>query len=220
MSAEKIAYIGVDEVGRGAVFGPVTCAGCLVLSDQPRVDKVRDSKKVKSEKVRQRLAEKIRAAHIFYITDVSPAGVDRFGIDTAQNQAAQLCVDALVAHAKIHCPDYRIVVTLDGHPLHGQQVSADGYSIKYIPKADATEYEVSAASLVAKVHRDDWVHRFVRENPEAAVYNLDENKGYGACPIHRQAMNDRGLTPLHRRTFCRQFDRERNPHHGQKTTVA
>lgn len=215
---EKIAYIGVDEVGRGAGFGPVTCAGCLVLYGQARVDKVRDSKAVKSEKVRQRLAEKIREAHTYFIVSVTAAGIDQFGIDACQNEASQKCVDALVAHALHNHPDYRLIVTVDGDPLHGRQVSGAGYSIRYIPKADATEYEVSAASLVAKVHRDDWVHQYVRDNPSAAVYNLDENKGYIACVKHRQAMNEHGLTPLHRRTFCRKFNQERT--RAQTTTAA
>ena len=178
--------VGVDEVGRGSVAGPLTvCAVCLPAD--PLVWGINDSKKLAPERrevLAARIAEVARAIGICHIP---PADIDRLGMATALRRA----VAGAVADTGI-APD---CVLMDGNPLGAVPNERD------VVHGDATVACIAAASIVAKVTRDALMVAYDEEYPG---YHLAECKGYGSAE-HIAAIREKGLTPLHRASFCGNF---------------
>jgi ribonuclease HII len=194
--------IGIDEVGLGAVYGPL-CMGAVTRLDDVRIDGVRDSKKVTSEPRRNQLAQQIRDAHPWQVAMLPAEAINRYG----RNACLQRLVTHLIQTMAQLLMDqgYRnfdFLMDGDQLPVTDMQVGDAKLHIRCEPKADANFYEVSAASLVAKVHRDNWVHRAVEQTPALAQYQLDANKGYGSS-AHAAAIDKHGLTPDHRVAYCK-----------------
>ena len=173
---------GVDEVGRGCLFGPVVAAA-VVLDPRHPVRGLYDSKQLDAES-RRVLSSRIRERAIA----VSLAAVDNAQIDRVNiYQASRLAMRAAVLGLKP--PAAAVVVDALSLDLDVPQ--------KSIIKGDATSSSVAAASIVAKVERDRWMEEWDAVFPE---YGLASNKGYG-CPDHLAALEEHGPTPLHRMTF-------------------
>jgi ribonuclease HII len=174
---------GVDEVGRGALAGPVVAAA-VVLSGDGDYREIRDSK-VLTARRRAILADRIRAEALgFGIGSVPEAEVDRLNVLQATHEAMRQAVAGLP-----FSPD---IVLVDGFWLSGLDAPCIG-----IVDGDARSYSIAAASIVAKVHRDGFMTVQAAEYPQ---YGFDRNKGYGT-ENHRQAILEHGPCPLHRRTF-------------------
>ncbi len=182
----KGAVIGVDEVGRGALAGPLTvCA--VALPQEPRVWGINDSKKL-TPATRERLAASIRSvATAIGIANVEPASIDALGMATALRFAMLHAIE----DAGIE-PD---AVLIDGNPVHAHPKET------CVVHGDAKVAAIAAASIVAKVSRDALMVRLSADYPD---YHLDECKGYGS-PAHIAAIREHGLTPLHRQSFCGNF---------------
>jgi ribonuclease HII len=179
--AECIA--GVDEVGRGALFGPVVAAA-VILNPAARIAGLNDSKQLEAE-VREQLDRKIRARALGYaIAAVDAAGIDAINILQASRRAM---LEAL--HRLPRCPDFVLVdaVTLD---WAGPQ--------RALIHGDARSVSIAAASIVAKVYRDRLMQTW---DPVFPAYRLGSNKGYGT-PHHIAALQRYGPTPLHRQSFA------------------
>lgn len=178
--------VGVDEVGRGSVAGPLTvCAVCL--PSEPRVWGINDSKQLspaKRELLAVRIAECARAIGICHIP---PARIDEVGMARALREA----VAGAVKDTGLD-PD---CVLMDGNPLGAVANERD------VVKGDATVACIAAASIVAKVTRDEMMVEYDAEYPG---YHLAQSKGYASAE-HIQAIKDRGLTPIHRVSFCGNF---------------
>lgn len=178
--------VGVDEVGRGSVAGPLTvCAVCL--PDEPRVWGVNDSKQLspaRREMLAVRIAETARAIGICHIP---PERIDAIGMARSLREA----VAGAVADTGL-APD---CVLMDGNPLGAVPNERD------VVHGDATVACIAAASIVAKVTRDELMVELDAEYPG---YHLARSKGY-ASPEHIQAIRERGLTPVHRVSFCGNF---------------
>lgn len=178
--------IGVDEVGRGSVAGPLTvCAVCLPM--EPRVMGVNDSKQLtaaKREMLSVRIAEVATAIGICHIP---PAEIDEFGMARALRKA----VAGAVADTGL-VPD---CVLMDGNPLGAVP------NEKNVVHGDATVACIAAASIVAKVTRDELMVELDAEYPG---YHLAQSKGY-ASPEHIKAIKEQGLSPIHRVSFCGNF---------------
>ena len=181
---------GIDEVGRGALAGPVVAAS-VVLPDLSKLklkhlELIRDSKTL-SEKRRDTAAEIIRAVAITIgIGEVPSSTIDTIGIGPATKRAMQLALDA--ASAK---PDYLLV---DGNiSLEWESVPCTA-----IVRGDKYCSAISAASLIAKVHRDALMQEMSFLYP---AYNFDRNKGYGAAE-HIEAIKKLGACPIHRLSFA------------------
>lgn len=178
--------VGVDEVGRGSVAGPLTvCAVCL--PDEPRIWGVNDSKQLspaRREMLAVRIAETARAIGICHIP---PERIDAIGMARSLREA----VAGAVADTGL-APD---CVLMDGNPLGAVPNERD------VVHGDATVACVAAASIVAKVTRDELMVELDAEYPG---YHLARSKGY-ASPEHIQAIRERGLTPVHRVSFCGNF---------------
>lgn len=181
---------GVDEVGRGAVAGPLTVAA-VALAESPLVLGVDDSKRLtprKREEVAASVREKARAIGYGF---VSPERIDEIGMARALREAMAAAIEAASEDAGAE-PD---AVLIDGNPVHVHPKEI------CVVKGDATLAPVAAASVVAKVTRDALMVEAERTWPG---YGFAASKGY-ASAAHIAAIRDRGLTPFHRATFCTRF---------------
>ena len=176
------AVAGVDEVGRGALFGPVVAAAVILSSDRP-IRGLNDSKLLEPER-REVLAGRIRDRAVAWaVAAVDAATIDSVNIYQASRMAMRLAVGRLVP-----APDF---VLTDAVPLE------IGFPQRALIKGDARCHAIAAASIVAKVYRDACMRAWDEVFPE---YGLAEHKGY-ATPEHRRAIRKHGLTPLHRLSY-------------------
>lgn len=177
---------GVDEVGRGALFGPVVAAAVILPSTLPEVmAQVRDSKQLSASK-RTKLAAEISAVAVdWQIGFASTAEIDKMNI----LQASLLAMQRAVLKLKVK-PELCLI---DGNQL----VKELPIPQQAIVKGDERSLVIAAASIVAKVWRDALLVRLSLKYP---MYDLAANKGYGT-QLHRQALQKYGPSPLHRLSF-------------------
>jgi len=186
--AQGVRYVaGVDEAGRGALAGPVVAGAVVIAPGDPAPvwAEVRDSKLLTATQ-RQTLAPRIQQQAVAWgVGVVDAATIDQVGIATATRLAMQ---QALAALALV--PDHLLIdwVRLP-QMLIPQTV---------LPKADRTMISVAAASILAKVHRDQLMRAYDEYYP---VYHFGAHKGYGA-PAHLRALALHGPCAIHRRSFA------------------
>ena len=194
LQAKGYRYIvGVDEVGRGPLAGPVVCAAVVMpLEENDLIVGVDDSKKV-SIKKREILSEEIKKKAIAYtMVEVSEKTIDEINILEATKLGMKQAVEGLVL------PDGsrpEIVLT-DGNMV--LDIDLPQYSVIH---GDALSYSIGAASIIAKVYRDGMMDEYAKVYPQ---YGFDQNKGYGTA-AHIQGIKEHGLCPIHRRTFTKKF---------------
>lgn len=178
---------GVDEVGRGPLAGPVVCAAVIMPIDDI-IDGVDDSKKLSAKK-REKIAELIeKKAVACNICRVEPEIIDEINI----LEATKLCMKNAVEGLKVK-PDF---VITDGNMTLDISVPQTS-----IIKGDALSYSIGAASIAAKVFRDKLMDEYAEIYPG---YGFEKNKGYGTAG-HIAAIKERGLCPVHRRSFTRKW---------------
>jgi len=178
--------IGVDEAGRGPLAGPVV-AGAVVLCDGG-IGGLADSKTL-TERQRLALEAKIVTKCHYAIGEASVEEIDEINILQATMLAMTRAVDALCKKAKINPK----LVRVDGNRLPEWDYPAEATI-----RGDAIHPCISAASIVAKEHRDRIMKRAARKYPQ---FGWERNKGYGTAN-HIAALNEHGPTPLHRRSFA------------------
>ena len=176
--------VGIDEVGRGPLAGPVVAAA-VGFPPGAEIPPVNDSKKLCEEK-REVLDEAIRKVPgvRIAIAEISVEEIDRINILKATHLAMKQAADAIPE------ADYILV---DGLPVPGLPKESCN-----IIKGDAKSASIAAASIVAKVYRDRLMVELDKKYPG---YGLAENKGYGTA-AHLQALKELGITPIHRRSFA------------------
>ena len=194
---ENKIELGLDEAGRGCLFGPVCVAGVIWLDEDPDSSMViRDSKKV-SEKKRNILKEYIIDNAIAYnIQFICSEEIDKINILEATILGMNKCIDNIVLNIQ---PD---TILVDGPHFNFYE----GISHVCINGGDNKYKSIAAASILAKTHRDKWIKDLVKENPELEKYGLLKNKGYGT-KIHIDAIKKYGLTKWHRKSFgiCKEY---------------
>jgi len=174
---------GVDEVGRGALFGPVVAAA-VILPPDTRIRGLRDSKQLLQED-RERLAAVVRSRAIaLAIEEVDAATIDRVNIYQASRMAMTAAVMRLATQ-----PDHLLIDAMRLDLPHVQTCIIYG---------DSLSISIAAASVVAKVYRDARMRELDREYPG---YGLASHKGY-ATPEHREALRKLGPSDLHRKSFA------------------
>lgn len=177
--------VGIDEVGRGALAGPVS-VGAVVLALNTPIDGVHDSKML-SPATRARLSDQIFAhAAAVAIGDASADEVDMLGLTGALRLAGERALELLTLPY--------VAVLLDGRHNFLQAKTPT----TMIEKGDQRSQSIAAASIVAKVHRDRLMVDAARAFPR---YGFADHKGYGS-KAHRDAIATFGVCPLHRRTFA------------------
>ena len=178
---------GVDEAGRGPLAGPVV-AGAAILPKDLTILYLNDSKKL-SEKRREELFLEVKEKAISWSVGIaSPQRIDEINILQATYEAMREAINGL--HA---VPDI----------LFNDAVTIPGIEIKQIPiiKGDAKSVSIAAASVLAKVTRDHMMVEYDKLFPE---YGFAKHKGYGTA-AHIAAIKEFGPTPIHRRTFIKNF---------------
>ena len=174
---------GLDEAGRGSLFGPVVAAA-VILNPKRRIVGLDDSKKLAPER-RVELAERIQEHSIAWATaEIDASRIDAWNIYQASRQAmvaALSCLDPL--------PDYLLLDALEIDLPIEQKPLIHG---------DARCISIAAASILAKVERDRRMEEFDQLYPE---YGLAQHKGYGT-PEHLEALRCHGPTPLHRFSYA------------------
>lgn len=175
---------GVDEAGRGPLAGPVVAAA-VILDDLNPVHGLADSKMLSATR-RERLFDEIRArALAFAIAQASVEEIDQLNILQATLLAMRRAVEAL------RLPPARVLV--DGNRLPVLRMPAEA-----IVRGDATVAAISAASILAKVARDEMCQELHRCHPQ---YGFDAHKGY-PTPEHLSALREYGACSAHRRSFA------------------
>jgi ribonuclease HII len=174
---------GIDEVGRGPLFGPVVAAA-VILAPGSRIKGLTDSKQL-SEKKRLELCPEIRASSVAWaIAEVDAGTIDRINIHHASLLAMRLAVEQLAL-----TPDFLLIDGRHTIKWEGPQQA--------VIRGDATSFSIAAASVLAKVYRD---RILVELDSVYPGYGLAQHKGY-PCPAHKAALDLLGPTPLHRKTF-------------------
>lgn len=188
ISAGYPLVCGIDEAGRGPLFGPVYAAA-VILPLNLDIPGLNDSKKV-SEKKREQLFDVICSQAVaFGIGSASAAEIDEINILQATFLAMRRAFDALKVKA-----DYALV---DGNKYPPLPVPGE-----WVVKGDAKCASVSAASILAKVSRDRVLRSFAQQYPQ---YQFEKHKGYGT-KAHYEAIRQFGLLPEHRRTFLKNLN--------------
>jgi ribonuclease HII len=199
--------IGVDEAGRGPLWGPLM-ASAVILPEESRwsdsfkklVPCIKDSKKLSAKK-RELVAKELEEQCIAYgIGIVSASEIDTLGATRANQLAFRRAVKNLEDSSK-HLDEKRILI--DGIlPLNDKEL---GEEVHTIINGDATYLSIAAASILAKVKHDTWVINWCKENLEdASKYDLLNCKGYGTAR-HREGILKYGYTDLHRRLYLRKL---------------
>lgn len=180
--------VGVDEVGRGPLAGPLAVCATVLDLDRP-VWGLNDSKQLSAAR-REALAGQVRDEAVAVgLACVDARSIDRLGMSRALRRAMREAVERTGLWGEA------AAVVIDGLPVHVHPREV------CLPKADATVAPVAAASIVAKVFRDG---EMVRLDERFPGYGFASNKGYGSAE-HIAAIRERGLTPLHRVSFCGHF---------------
>ena len=174
---------GLDEAGRGALFGPVFAAA-VILNPKRRIVGLDDSKKLPAER-RTELAARIHDhALAWAVAEIDAQRIDAWNIYQASRQAMAAALQKLSVK-----PDYLLIDAMQLDVLIEQ---------KSLIKGDARSVSIAAASILAKTHRDACMEKWDAVYPE---YGLARHKGY-ATPAHLEALRQHGPSPLHRHSFA------------------
>lgn len=180
---------GVDEVGRGALFGPVVAAA-VILPDTNSLPgllttKIQDSKKLSNHRRTQLARQIFDIAIDWKIGFATTAEIDSFNI----LQASLLAMKRAVLKLKVQ----PVLCLVDGN----QPIKNLSLPQQTIVKGDSLSLTIASASIVAKVWRDELIIRLAKKYP---MYDLERNKGYGSKK-HLLALQNYGISPLHRKSF-------------------
>ncbi|MCI0532729.1 ribonuclease HII [bacterium] len=193
---EMLYTVGIDEVGRGPVAGPVAVGGVIFFRDpKDSFAGVRDSKKTSPQKRRAWLEildrEKGSGNLDYAVSFVSASSIDLYGI--------AVCIEKAVARtlAKLSCNPEDVRILLDG----GLRAPKKYFYQKTIIRGDETEQAIALASIAAKVERDARMERYALKYPG---YGFEFHKGYGTLD-HRRMIRRYGPSDIHRRTFLRKI---------------
>lgn len=178
---------GIDEVGRGPLAGPVV-AGAVILPKDCDILYINDSKKLSAAKREELYDVIMEKAVAVGIGMASPQRIDEINILQATYEAMREAISKLSVKPDI---------------LLNDAVTIPGVDIRQVPiiKGDAKSISIGAASIIAKVTRDRMMEEYAKIMPE---YGFADNKGYGSA-AHIAAIKEYGPTPIHRRTFIKNF---------------
>jgi ribonuclease HII len=202
-TSDTITELGIDEAGRGPLWGPMMAAAVLWPPEEAWTDahrelvpQIKDSKKVPAKK-REKLAESIKSlCEAYGIGSVTAAEIDTLGA----TRANQMAFRRAITDAGVEGP---VRFLIDGIlPL---PVLNEGEQQQTIIEGDANYLSIAAASILAKVEHDKWVTDWCKDNvAEAAKYDLLNCKGYGTAK-HRAGILKYGYTEQHRRLYLRKL---------------
>jgi ribonuclease HII len=177
---------GIDEVGRGCFAGPVVSA-LVILPNDFECELINDSKKL-SDKKRREVYQLIKDSALHYtVQAVGVKSIDKWGIEDSTFKSMEKCINKIDV-----VPEYLLI---DGN----RWTSYKDIPYETVVKGDSTYMCIAAASILAKVERDDYMIKLGEMFPE---YGFEKNKGYGS-KAHRDALKEYGPTQYHRTQFIR-----------------
>lgn len=208
-SFNTTSLAGIDEAGRGPLAGPVVAAAVMLpdsfflsdysrqnpsseskfLDQPPIISGIQDSKKISAKK-REKLFKEITEQYIWAVGIVEPEEIDEINILEATKKACCIANDNLSSKA------FEADIVL----VDGNMKFTDERFLSII-KGDDKSHIIAAASIVAKVTRDRIMHELHLKHPE---YKWLSNSGYGTKE-HIEAITELGLSPYHRKSFCKRF---------------
>jgi len=178
---------GVDEAGRGPLAGPVYAAA-VILPSHLEIPGLMDSKKL-SDKKRRELFPIIQEKAVAYGIGTATEGeIDEINILQATFLAMRRALERLEVRPELALID-------------GNRETDFGLPVKTVVKGDSLSANIAAASILAKVSRDDWMTQMAERYPQ---YGFDVHKGYGTR-AHYDALREHGPCPIHRATFLKKF---------------
>lgn len=173
---------GSDEAGRGPLAGPLVVAACILPMNYEN-KLINDSKKL-TDKKRRMLYETIKKdALCYHIEVIDIETIDKINIYQASKLGMKICLEKLSIKPEVAL-------------LDAMKLDLD-YPVESIIKGDAKSLSIAAASILAKVYRDDLMLEYAKEYPG---YDFENNKGYGTKK-HLVALDEIGITPIHRKTY-------------------
>lgn len=193
----KIHRIGIDEAGRGPLAGPVVSAAVLI---EDKIIGVRDSKKLTPKRRQELFYEIIGKALAIGIGTASVEEIESFNILNATFLSMRRALDSLLLSysKKFGAIDFeKFLVLVDGN----KPIPEIPFKERAIVSGDDAVYEISCASIIAKVYRDNIMISLAAYYPQ---YGFENNKGYGTKE-HFEAILKFGLTPIHRKKFVKDF---------------
>jgi ribonuclease HII len=182
---------GADEAGRGCLAGPLVAAAVLIdyealtNADRRSLSGLHDSKQVKAEKRDELYPAVMRAAERVSVVVRSARGIDDRGLHVTNIEALSSALECLRPGAEATC-------LVDGFSLRQCSVPH-----RAVVEGDGTSAAIAAASVIAKVTRDRYMHSAAGKHPG---WGFEEHVGY-STPEHREAIERIGISPLHRRSF-------------------
>jgi ribonuclease HII len=182
---------GADEAGRGCLAGPLVAAAVLIdyerlsQTDRRALSGLHDSKQMTEERRLEMYPCVLRAAERVSVVIRCPGGIDRRGLHVTNIEALSQALERLA-------PDGETICLVDGFRLPRCEVPH-----RPVIQGDATSAAIAAASVVAKVTRDRYMRDIAALHP---AWGFEEHVGY-STPEHRQAIEEIGISPLHRRSF-------------------
>jgi len=216
----NIYEIGVDEAGRGPLFGRVYSAAVILPKDTNfDYSKLKDSKKFHSVKKIQEVAEYIeKNAVAWYVSFEDETVIDDINILQATQQSMHHCILETRKQMINKCKengltDYSFQLLIDGNYfnpityLDKKTNKIESIPYEMIEGGDNKYCAIAAASILAKVHRDKYIQELCSANPELVeYYGIDKNKGYGA-KRHIDGIKEHGISIWHRKTFgiCKNY---------------
>lgn len=220
-----IYEIGVDEAGRGPLFGRVYAAAVCLPKDADMIDhsKMKDSKKFHSKQKIEEVAEYIKQkALAWYVSFEDEKVIDEINILQATQKAMHNCIlEVRKQLMKLHLENtvqtenqFEVQLLIDGNyfnpiTIYNKKTNKiDTLNYDCIEGGDNKYSCIAAASILAKVERDKYIEQLCNENPELSEkYGIDSNKGYGAKK-HLDGIKEHGITIWHRRSFgiCKNYN--------------
>lgn len=203
--------IGVDEVGRGPLFGRLYCAAVVLPSDGSfSGEGVKDSKKFSSKKKMKSVCEYIKQnCKAYYIHYIDANVIDEINILQAVFRCMHECIRCVLLKLEIVPPYNNILILVDGDKFKPYCVYDElSESIVEVPnvtieKGDSLYMSIASASIIAKVAHDEYITDLCTQYPELNLrYDLENNVGYGTAK-HLRGIEQHGITQWHRRTYKR-----------------
>ena len=195
---EEGVEVGLDEAGRGCLFGPVCVAGVIWPKEDPDPSIViKDSKKC-TEKYRNKCFDYIQQHSIAYsIHMLDHEEIDTKNILQCSIEGMHRCLTSISEEV-----DYDMIL-VDGNHFKSYYcpVKDDFINHQCIIKGDNAYKSIAAASILAKTYRDNYIIDMVKEHPELQKYGIERNKGYGTKE-HMNAIREHGITQWHRKSFA------------------
>lgn len=192
-SFNRNIIIGVDEVGRGPLAGPVVAASVIMDTNKP-ILYIDDSKKISRQK-REQLYNKIIENSIFCsISEVDNKFIDKYNILNATFTAMNSSINFIKKEISQKNENIDLILVDGNHKIKNQPINQE-----CIIKGDSKSYSIACASILAKVHRDRLMDKLHYQYP---MYNFLSNSGYGTTE-HILAIKKYGLSKVHRETFCK-----------------